>query len=73
MNDPHIPLLLWWAVEDKAVGHREQVLDLLDRTGWQTPLVRNILLERLARRYAAEGTDADGVWDRESVGYKVRR
>jgi putative membrane-bound dehydrogenase-like protein len=59
VNDPHIPLLLWWAVEDKARGHRDQVLDLLDRTGWQTPLVRRFLLERLARRYAAEGTEAD--------------
>src|SRR5207302_6464341 len=23
-NDPHIPLLLWWAIEDKAISHREQ-------------------------------------------------
>jgi putative heme-binding domain-containing protein len=59
-DDPHIPLLLWWAVEDKAVGHRDQILALLDRPqAWQAPLVRRFILERLARRYMAEGTDAD--------------
>src|SRR5205807_1785972 len=30
VNDPFIPLLLWWAIEDKAVSDREQVLHLLD-------------------------------------------
>ena len=28
VSDPHIPLLLWWAVEDKAATDREQVLTL---------------------------------------------
>jgi len=27
----------------------------------------------LKQELKAEGTEADGVWDRESVGYKVRR
>ena len=27
----------------------------------------------LKQELNAEGTEADGVWDRESVGYKVRR
>jgi putative membrane-bound dehydrogenase-like protein len=57
-NDPHIPLLVWWAIEDKAVSHREQVLKLLEPPAWQAPLVRKFLIERLGRRYLAEGTEA---------------
>jgi putative membrane-bound dehydrogenase-like protein len=56
--DALIPLLLWWAVEDKALSDRPAVVALLDAPGaWDRPLVRDFLVERLARRYAAEGTD----------------
>jgi putative heme-binding domain-containing protein len=59
-NDPHIPLLLWWDIEDKAIAHRDQVLALLDTPGvWRLPLVKRFLLERLARRYLAEGGTTD--------------
>jgi putative heme-binding domain-containing protein len=55
--DPHIPLLLWWAVEDKAVSHRELVLDLFKSAEtWRQPLCVNVILPRLARRYATEPT-----------------
>ena len=57
--DPHIPLLVWWAIEEKATSHREQVLSLLaDGAVWQRPLVRQAIVERLAKRYLAEQTDA---------------
>jgi putative membrane-bound dehydrogenase-like protein len=60
VDDPHIPLLLWWAVEDKAIRHRDRVLGLLDGpAAWRAPLVRRYLVERLGRRYLAEGGDAD--------------
>jgi putative membrane-bound dehydrogenase-like protein len=56
--DPFIPLLLWWAIEDKAVSDRGAVLALLESpAAWRRPLVQRYLVERLARRYAAEGTD----------------
>jgi putative membrane-bound dehydrogenase-like protein len=56
--DPFIPLLLWWAIEDKAVTDRAAVLAMLDGpAAWRRPLVRQFLIERLSRRYAAEGTD----------------
>jgi putative membrane-bound dehydrogenase-like protein len=56
VNDSYIPLLLWWAIEDKAISHREQVLALLDAPeAWQRPLTKRFILERLARRYLAEG------------------
>jgi putative membrane-bound dehydrogenase-like protein len=58
VGDPHIPLLLWWVIEDKAILDREAVLSLLDEsTQWRLPLVRHVLLERIGRRYLAEATD----------------
>jgi putative membrane-bound dehydrogenase-like protein len=60
VSDLHIPLLLWWAVEDKAIASRAQVLALLDTPeAWRLPLVKRHLLERLARRYLAEGGQTD--------------
>jgi putative membrane-bound dehydrogenase-like protein len=52
--DPHIPLLLWWAIEDKALTDRDPVLDLLATSeAWQLPIVHNTIAERLARRFMA--------------------
>jgi putative membrane-bound dehydrogenase-like protein len=60
VQDPYIPLLLWWAIEDKAVSHRDAVVSLLTAPGsWENPLVRQVLLERLARRYMAAGSEVD--------------
>jgi putative heme-binding domain-containing protein len=57
VNDLHIPLLLWWAVEDKAVSDRARVLKLVDTVdAWNRPITRSFLAERLARRYLAEAT-----------------
>jgi putative membrane-bound dehydrogenase-like protein len=59
-DDAHIPLLLWWAMEGKAITHRREVLGLLAEPAlWKSPLVRKTLLERLARRYMAEGGAED--------------
>jgi putative heme-binding domain-containing protein len=59
VSDTHIPLLLWWAIEDKAVAERARILDLLSTSeAWRLPLVRATVVERLARRYLAERTDA---------------
>ncbi len=60
VGDPHIPLLLWWAIEDKVIAHRDRVFGLLDTPdAWRLPLVKRFLLERLARRYLAEGGKVD--------------
>jgi putative heme-binding domain-containing protein len=57
VTDPHIPLLLWWAVEDKAVSDRERVLRLVDTAGaWERPITRAVIVERLARRSLGEGS-----------------
>jgi putative membrane-bound dehydrogenase-like protein len=59
-SDPFIPLLLWWSVEDKAVTDRARVLKLFaTREAWNHALTRTVILPRLARRYAAGGSDED--------------
>ena len=56
-NDVHIPLLLWWAVEDKAASHPQETVEELTKPDlWQHPLAQNVVLPRLARRYAADPT-----------------
>lgn len=58
-DDLHIPWLLWWAIEDKAIADRQRVLDLFaGPDAWKNNLIRGNLT-RLMRRYAAAGT-ADG-------------
>ena len=58
--DIHIPLLVWWAIEDKAESDRDAVVALLeDPAVWKHTLVREHLMERLMRRYASAGTRAD--------------
>jgi putative membrane-bound dehydrogenase-like protein len=58
--DPFIPLLLWWALEDKAATSRANVLSLFDDPAfWRLPLVRQIILERIGRRYLAAGSAVD--------------
>jgi putative membrane-bound dehydrogenase-like protein len=59
IRDPHIPLLLWWAVEQNAVPAMDRVLSLFaGPDAWQHPLIRDQIIERLVRRYAAEGSPA---------------
>lgn len=57
--DVHMPLLVWWAIEDKAISHPELTLNLFDppATGLR-PLLQDFLVKRLARRFIAEGTEA---------------
>ena len=55
VDDPQQPLLLWWAIEDKADS--SQVLQLFaDVDVWDFPLVKRHLITRVMRRYAQEGT-----------------
>lgn len=60
-RDPYVPLLLWWAVEQHAISGQNQVLDrFASPAAWKSQLVRDVLLNRLMRRYAAEGTTLEG-------------
>ncbi|MBP88268.1 MAG: dehydrogenase [Planctomycetaceae bacterium] len=58
-EDVHVPLLLWWAIEDKAISATSVVLGLVESPDvWELPIVRKFIVQRLARRLTAEGTDA---------------
>jgi putative membrane-bound dehydrogenase-like protein len=60
VNDIHVPLLLWWALEATVGTGPEAVLAYLrDRAAWDLPIVRTTITERLMRRFAAAGTRAD--------------
>jgi putative membrane-bound dehydrogenase-like protein len=74
VNDIQIPLLLWWAIEDKAISDRAEVLKLVDTPqAWNRPITRSLIPlgggyrdnsaqtipDRLARRYLAEGKPED--------------
>jgi putative membrane-bound dehydrogenase-like protein len=59
-QDVHIPLLLWWALEDKAISHRGLIVERFTSSElWQRPLARDTVLPRLARRYAADPVPAN--------------
>jgi putative heme-binding domain-containing protein len=60
VDDIHIPLLLWWAIESKADADRDAVLALFGyKAFWDQPIVSKHLSERLMRRYAATGQRKD--------------
>ncbi|HEX7449642.1 MAG TPA: PVC-type heme-binding CxxCH protein [Pirellulales bacterium] len=60
LDDIHVPLLLWWAIEAKADADRDAVLALAAESEfWQRPIVAKHLLHRLMRRYAAAGSRKD--------------
>lgn len=54
-NDPHIPLLLWWAVENKLENNLDSIMEWLkDEELWEAPLFTQGIAPRLARRYSFE-------------------
>ena len=57
-QDPHIPLLLWWAVEKHCVSEVKETLDLFatEENGKST-IIRETILPRLMRRYATEASE----------------
>jgi putative membrane-bound dehydrogenase-like protein len=59
-GDIHIPLLLWWAIESKCATDAETVLALVaDKGMWERPMVRQVIVERLMRRFAQAGSRKD--------------
>jgi putative membrane-bound dehydrogenase-like protein len=54
-GDPHLPWLIWWAVEDKALDQMPAMVDLFGSGAWSHPLMRDNA-RRLVRRYAAAAT-----------------
>ncbi|MDH5398801.1 MAG: c-type cytochrome, partial [Cyclobacteriaceae bacterium] len=59
-TDPDNPLLVWWALESKAISNRQQVLTMFEAYYlWEKPLMKEIILKRLVQRYIMSGGDAD--------------
>jgi putative membrane-bound dehydrogenase-like protein len=55
--DPHLPLQLWWAVERHSIQALPAVTRIFSApTMWRSGLARDSILERLMRRWIAEGT-----------------
>ncbi|RMF43892.1 MAG: dehydrogenase [Planctomycetota bacterium] len=59
VSDPHMPLMLWWAIESHAEDFQAVAQLLSDSLVWQRPLMRAAVTERLMRRYAATGRAED--------------
>ena len=58
-TDQHIPLLIWWALQDKAIAYRAQVIKMFESSDfWRHAITREFVLERLSRRYADEGAES---------------
>ena len=58
--DPHIPMLLWWVIEDKIRSDREAVLSWVkEAVLGNTPLFNQVILPRLGRRFTTDRIAAD--------------
>ncbi|MDB4679789.1 c-type cytochrome [Planctomycetaceae bacterium] len=56
-DDLHMPLLLWWALEDKSDTDGKDVVNLFeDKIFWKNRIVSEAITERLMRRFALSGT-----------------
>ena len=59
IDDPHLPLLYWWALESHADDWSAVEELLTDKEFWSLPIVRQVLIGRLMQRYASRGTRMD--------------
>ncbi|WP_231742730.1 PVC-type heme-binding CxxCH protein [Stieleria varia] len=62
IDDPHMPLMIWWAIEAHA-ERWDLVREMLEAPDvWQLPLIRQVVLARLIGRYAASATPDELQW-----------
>ncbi|HLQ46562.1 MAG TPA: dehydrogenase, partial [Planctomycetaceae bacterium] len=60
VDDIHIPLLLWWALESKSPKNAADVVALFRQADvWKRPLAEKHLLARVMQRFAQGGTRND--------------
>ncbi len=58
-DDPFVPLLVWWAVEQHCEKSRSRIVRVFSEPDvWERRLARETVLPRLVRRYAAEASSA---------------
>lgn len=59
-KDDHLPLLVWWAMENKAEKGRDDVLAFFaDEDVWSRKITRSTLATNLAKRYALAGGETN--------------
>lgn len=59
-EDPYIPLLCWWTIESHCDTDRDAVIALLkEPAAWDSAPMKQQILSRLMRRFAAKGSHAD--------------
>lgn len=59
LDDPQIPLLLWWAIEQLAISDMEEVAAFFaDDSLRQSKLANQVLLPKIMRRWVAENSDS---------------
>ncbi len=58
-RDPHIPLLVWWAMEANTSDRPAALALFAERPFWARPLVARHLIGRLMQRYALAGGPED--------------
>jgi mono/diheme cytochrome c family protein len=55
LSDKHVPLRIWWTLEEQITRDADSVLNWLEEAGlWQAPLFSAHLAGRIARRLAAD-------------------
>ena len=60
VDDPFIPLMLWFVVESHCAEHADQVIAMFEHDDlWSRPVFKQHLIQRLMRRFAEAGTRAD--------------
>ena len=59
LADPHMPLMLWWAVEAHAEEFAEIEKTFSNPEVWSLELTQTAITTRLMQRYAAAGTPED--------------
>jgi putative membrane-bound dehydrogenase-like protein len=58
-DDPHLPLLIWWAIERHALGAIENLTQFFSApSSRHNDIAREFVVTRLLRRWVAEGSDA---------------
>jgi len=61
-KDPHLSLMIWWAIEDAVTRAPRAVLHEWMRPAiWSAPIARSTVIERLMKRYASTGKHQDFV------------
>jgi putative heme-binding domain-containing protein len=55
LADPHLPLMIWWALETHADQFDKVQMMLGAADIWQSKLLRQFIASRLAQRYASSG------------------